>query len=61
LRQQRVKLVHFRLRTFIMNKGGGAHHSRRSPETVGMLRRAEVPQAHVRLASKLFQQRNGEP
>ena len=63
LRQQRVKLVRFRLRAVIVSKASGAQHlaDHRIERAVGMLRRAEVPQAHVRLASKLFQQRDGEP
>ena len=63
LRQQRVKLVRFRLLAVIVSKAGGAKHlaDHRIERAVGMLRRAEVPQAYVRLASQLFQQRDGEP
>ena len=63
LRQQRVKLVRFRLLAVIVSKAGGAQHlaDDRIERAVGMLRRAEVTQAYVRLASKLFQQRDGEP
>ena len=63
LRQQRVKLVHFRLLAVIVSKASGAQHlaDHRIERTVGMLRRAEEPQAYVGLARKLFQQRDGEP
>ena len=63
LRQQRVKLVRFHLRAVIVSKASGAQHlaDHRIERAVGMLRRAEVTQAYVRLASKLFQQRDGEP
>src|SRR6185436_13610432 len=53
--QQGIQLVCFRLLAVIMSKAGGAQHfaDDRMERAVGMLRRAEVAQAYVRLVSKL--------
>ena len=63
LRQQRIELVEFRLRGVVVRKSGGALHlaDDRIQCAVGMLRRAEIAQARVWLASEAFQQRRRKP
>ena len=63
LREQRIELVEFRLRGVVVRKSSGALYlaDGRIQCAVGMLRRAEIAQARVRLASEAFQQRSREP
>ena len=63
LRQHRVELVELRLRGVVVHKSGGAFHlaDDRIKRAVGVLRRAEIAQARVRLAGEAFQQRRREP
>ena len=60
LRQQRIELVELRLRSVVVRQSSGALHlaDDRIKRAVGVLRRAEVAQARVRLGSEAFQQRS---
>jgi hypothetical protein len=61
-RQQRVKLVEFRLRTVVARQSGGALHfaDDRKKGIVGVLRRTEISQASERLIGKSLHERGGE-
>ena len=60
LRQQGIELVELRLRGVVVRKSSGTLHlaDDRIKRAVGVLRRAEVAQARVRLGSEAFQQRS---
>ena len=63
MRQQRIELVELRLRRVVVRQSGGTFHlaDDRIKRAVGVLRRAEIAQARVRLASETFQKRGREP
>ena len=55
--QQRIELVELRLRGVVVRQSGGTFHlaDDRIKRAVGVLRRAEIAQARVRLGSEAFQ------
>ena len=59
LRQHRIELVELCLRRIVVRQPGGTLHlaDDRIKRAVGMLRRAEIAQARVRLVGEAFQQR----
>ena len=59
MREQRVELVEFRLRGFVVGKSRSTLYlsDGRIKRAVGVLRRAEIAQAGVRFGSEAFQQR----
>ncbi len=63
MRQQRIELVELRLRGVVVRQSGGTLHlaDDRIERAVGVLRRAEIAQARVRLAGEAFQKRGREP
>ena len=63
LRQQGIELVELCLRGVVVRQSGGPFHlaDDRIKRAVGVLRRAEITQAGVRLAGEVFQQRGREP
>jgi hypothetical protein len=63
LREHRIELVEPRLRGVVARQSGGSFHlaDDRIKRAVGVLRRAEIPQARVRFAGETFQQRRGKP
>ena len=58
-----IELVELRLRGVVVRKSGGTFHlaDDRIKRAVGVLRRAEIAQARVRLGGEAFQQRGREP
>ncbi len=62
-REHGIELVEFRLRGVVMHKSGGTFHLADDgiKRAVGVLRRAEIAQACVRLSGDAFQQRRREP
>ena len=63
LREHRIELVELRLRGVVVRQSGGTFHlaDDRIKRAVGVLRRAEIAQARVRLGGEAFQQRGREP
>ena len=61
--EQGIEFVEFRLRGVVARQSGSTFHlaDDRIKRTVSVLRRAEIAQAYVSLASKKFQERGREP